>query len=336
MPFMFGQYDDLDGEPSRGMARHVLLTALRLTPAPLHGRKILDDLYRRCIVAPAIHGEGREDDFRRAHRGAGALADAPPGVRERVVEWGTAYRLTDPNGHRNEWLLDTAVNSLIEWREAYPPDPASPSATTTPKDLHLSMPSRLRSYKQPFTDAERTVWDPLFETREGAEARLRAAGASRDAARSAIAGVLDSARERWHQEDREAARKVRVTAPPPRTAEERAAIMAELRRQKAETPLPDVELRDRIRRAPEWRRRSHGRPAVGSELGPLARDFAWLAAVVCTPERPLRQYAPGETQQNVTQRVKNAAQQSEFVLPEPLFTDRAPRRTSPLHSRPRA
>jgi hypothetical protein len=371
MPYIAGQYDTLDGEPTRTYLRWTLLTALRETVPG-----ILPDLRDTCMAdarAVLATAEPSTDPYVRAEQHGNLLALPAPGeaarkleqveaavqaghndphlrkLRDRaaaraqlmngLLEWATGYYLTDPEGRRNRWLLEVALDTLGVWCE------------DDPDKLEWS--GSGGGYWVPFTDEERAVWDPQYETRAAAEARLRAAGRTRASARAAVDGVLAAARERWRRAAQEKARpKVSIKRPRPEqpgpaaeetlpilrargipeadvyvladlmeegySLEEARGMWDELQEKNAAVPLPDVTPEDPIRPAPQFRAREHGTPEPGSDLGPLARDFRWLVAYVCTPLRPVQEFAPGVARSTVIQRVRSAAARCGFELPDPL------------------
>ena len=69
--------------------------------------------------------------------------------------------------------------------------------------------------------------------------------------------------------------------------------------------------------AREFRRRKHGPTPEGSDLGPLARDFVWLARYVVTQE-PTASFAPGIPHDALLRGVRSAADRAGFDLPDPL------------------
>lgn len=386
-----GRFDTLDGAHSRGFLRVVLLEALRENPRS-ERPKILPDLFKRCLPAfraVAEMAEQRQGSPRlswshieAAHELVAAWetrsrkfpgeawttnrlqrAKAVAELRDRLIEWGTCYRLTSGDGKRNRWVLDTAVRTLETWLAtecAGGSDAQSDGLGWHPSGF---------SYSQPFTLAEREVWNPLTETKATAVTRLRAAGLSRDEARRRVEEVLINARERWQRQDRERARApIVATRPQPAEpgppAEQNRALLirqgfeetearilgrlmeagyslaeaqdiqAELAEKHAVTPLPEAPQRDRIRPAHAFRTaRNHYQPSDHSNLGPLARDYVWLAAAVATPERDYRTYSGRTTQENVIQRIQAAAEAAGFELPSPLFTSDYPRWTSTLRPR---
>lgn len=387
-----GAFDTLDGAHSRGFLRVALLEALRENPHAALRPKILPDLYARCLPAMrtlAGLAEERRGSSRLSWSHIGAAhelvaawetrsrkfpceawttkrlrrAKAKAELRNRLIEWGTCYRLTTGNGKRNRWVLDAAVRTLEAWLAM---DGAG-ALDTTPDNLEWHAPGF--SYSPPFTPAERAVWDPLTETKAAAVARLRADGVSRDEARRRVEEALATARERWHRQDRERARapvvvsRPRPAEPGPPAEQTRALLIrqgfeeaearilagimedgyslaeaqdieAELADKHAASRPPETPQRDRIRPAPQFRAaRNHYRPSDHSNLKPLARDYVWLAAAVATPERHYRTYSGGTTQENVIQRIQAAAEAAGFELPAPLFTSDYPRWTSPLRPR---
>src|SRR5206468_2471241 len=48
--------------------------------------------------------------------------------------------------------------------------------------------------------------------------------------------------------------------------------------------LPETGIGNRLHSQPAFRRRRHLKPGRRSQLGPLARDFVWLARYVCTEQ----------------------------------------------------
>ena len=69
--------------------------------------------------------------------------------------------------------------------------------------------------------------------------------------------------------------------------------------------------------AREFRRRKHDPTPEGSSLGPLARDFVWLAHYVLA-ERPVESFAVGASHALVIRRVESAAERAGFDLPDIL------------------
>lgn len=332
MPYIRGQFESIDGEPTRTLLRCALLGALKENVPG-----ILAHLFEDCINAARAARAASEHEN---------LICAREVLDTALLDWATCYRLTDDDGRRNRWILDTATQTVDSWATLYPEN----AEDEAPSPLYWRYPSG--SYWVPFTPEEEERWNPLWETREAAEVRHRDKGMTRAEARAEVNGALPMARERWHKDAREAARKVSVTRPAPEspgapseatkaalmlqgmleaealplaelmetgyTLEEAAGIMAELNEKQAAPPLPEVPEPEIIRPAPQFRLRKHTRPASGSDLGPLARDFCWLAAYVCTPARPVREFAPTVAHPTLVQRVQEAAYHCGFDLPEPL------------------
>jgi hypothetical protein len=153
MPHPVGPFDDANGEPSRTAAQWLFLMALR------QELDVLPDLWDGCIThtrAILATAKPSSDSYVRAtrHRNLldlSALRDADRRLAELdpVVRAGSAdplwrqhrdraaarallwdelvtalatYRLTDPDGRRNAWLLEVALDTLRVWSKDYPAD----------------------------------------------------------------------------------------------------------------------------------------------------------------------------------------------------------------------
>jgi hypothetical protein len=80
---------------------------------------------------------------------------------------------------------------------------------------------------------------------------------------------------------------------------------------------PPYRMGQRTEVAPKFRRRNHEEPPSDSDLGPLARDFVWLAHYVFT-DTPRAAFAPNDKRSTVVQQVRKAADLIDLELPEPL------------------